>query len=190
MSAVQTAQPMTVEEFMALPVEPDNPRTYQLVEGELVVHGPSGVHANIERDLFLALADWDRAAPRRGQALVPLGTRLDELNFFIPDLLWYREGRVPGREDPAPYPLPDIAVEIRSPSTWRYDIGAKKAAYERHGLPELWLVDTVAYEVLIFRRSAPGVERFDVALELGRADVLGSPLLPGFALPLADLYPE
>ena len=44
--------------------------------------------------------------------------------------------------------MPDIAVEVRSPSTWRYDIGAKKSGYERRGLPELWLVDTRADEVL------------------------------------------
>jgi len=45
--------------------------------------------------------------------------------------------------------------EVRSASTSRYDIGAKKAAHERAGLPELWLVDTAADEVLVFRRSSP-----------------------------------
>jgi len=27
-----------------------------------------------------------------------------------------------------PQPLPDLASEVRSPTAWRYDIGAKKAA--------------------------------------------------------------
>jgi hypothetical protein len=30
-----------------------------------------------------------------------------------------------------------IDGEVRSPSTWRHDIGAKKAGYERAGLPGL-----------------------------------------------------
>ncbi len=86
--------------------------------------------------------------------------------------------------------MPDLAAEVRSPSTWRYDIGAKKAGYERHGLPELWLVDTAAEEVLVFRRSSPGATAFDVALELDRSQRLESPLLPGFGLDPAELFPR
>jgi hypothetical protein len=33
-----------------------------------------------------------------------------------------------------PSPLPQLAAEVRSPSTWRYDIGAMNAGYERDGL--------------------------------------------------------
>jgi Uma2 family endonuclease len=65
---------------------------------------------------------------------------------------------------------------------------AKKAAYEREGLRELWLVDTDAKVVLVFRRSARGVGSFDVALEID--DSLTSPQLDGFELPLVELFPE
>ncbi len=91
---------------------------------------------------------------------------LDENNCFSPDGLWYRAGREPGRSRVTPQPLPDIAVEIRLPSTWRYDIGPKKRRYEQHGLPELWLV----------------------YLELARGDELTSPQLPGFALAIDELF--
>jgi len=101
--------------------------------------------------------------------------------------MWYPEGAAPVRGDERPYPIPGIAIEVRSPSTWRYDIGAKKAAYERDGLPELWLVDTSAIEVLIFRRSDAGCPTFDVALELEAHDTLASPQLPGFALSVGTL---
>lgn len=79
-------------------------------------------------------------------------------------------------------------MEARSPSTWRYDVGSKKTAYEGHGLAELWLVDTKAEEVLVFRRSGPSGRRFDVALELGLGEGLESPLLPGFRLALDELF--
>jgi len=90
-------------------------------------------------------------------------------------------------EQETPSPLPDIAVEIRSPSTWRYDIDAKKPGYERVGLPELWLVDTAGVAIFVFRRSAPKGPRFDVALELAAQDALTSPLLPGFELAVGAL---
>ncbi len=114
----------------------------------------------------------------------PRGTNLVEGEVVM------RSERAFGHDDDPPYSLPDIAVEIRSPSTWRYDVGAKKTAYERHGLPELWLVDTAADEVLVFRRSAPDAPAFDVAEELSHGDTLTSPLLPGFALELDELFVE
>jgi Uma2 family endonuclease len=187
MTAMQTAELMTGEEFLALPPEPGS-RWRSLVEGELVMDAPRWPHNVLQTDLLLALEIWARAAPDRGRAGLPLDVQLDEYNVFEPDIVWYAAGRVPRLEDDRPYPLPDLAVEIRSPSTWAYDIGPKKAAYERHGLPELWLVDTVAAEVLVFRRSAPGAAAFDVALELGPTAVLASPLLPGFSLGLDELF--
>ena len=84
--------------------------------------------------------------------------------------------------------MPDIAAEIRSPSTWRYDIGPKMARYEQHGLPELWLVDTAADEIIIYRRSTPQSPAFDVSLQLARRRRPTSPRLPGFALPLDELF--
>lgn len=112
------------------------------------------------------------------------------VRVYAPDIRWYGKVRAPGRHAQPPSPMPDLAVEVRSPSTWRYDIGAKKAGYERRGLRELWLADTAAEEVLVFRRSSPGANNFDVALELDRTQRLESPLLPGFALDLAELFPH
>ncbi len=122
--------------------------------------------------------------------MLPLDVQLDERNVFNPDILWYAEGRAPARNAPRPSPMPDVAIEVRSPSTWQYDIGAKKAAYERHGLPELWLVDTSAEAVVVFRRSRAEARTFDLALELCRDDRLESPLLPGFRLALGELFPR
>ena len=41
-------------------------------------------------------------------------------------------------------------------------MGTKKSVYEREGLPELWLVDTDAGVLLVFRRSTPKAPSFDV----------------------------
>jgi len=121
---------------------------------------------------------------------LPLDVKIDDYNVFGPDVMWYAEGRVPERDSERPYPLPDLAVEVRSPSTWRYDIGAKKAGYERAGLSELWLVDTAADEVLVFRRSSRAAATFDVALELDAGEVLGSPQMPGLAVALTVLFAD
>jgi len=187
MTAMRTAELMTAEEFLALPSEPGS-RWRSLVEGEIVMDAPRWPHNVLQSELLVAMQSWARRAPDRGRAGLPLDVQLGQHNVFEPDIVWYAARRVPRLEDDRPYPLPDLAVEIRSPSTWVYDIGAKKTAYERHGLPELWLVDTVADELLVFRRSEPESATFDVAIELGRGDTLASPLLPGFSLPLEELF--
>lgn len=186
MEAMTVAQRMTAQEYLALPEQ----RWTELVEGELVVSHPRLIHQQLMLEIVMHLRRWTEAGPDRGEACLPLDVQLDDHNVYAPDVLWYRAGRAPHRHDPAPYPVPDLAVEVRSPSTWRYDVGAKKNLYERrHGLPELWLVDTAADGVLVFRRSAPGATTFDVAEELARGETLTSPLLPGFALPLCELFP-
>ncbi len=184
METMTVAERMTAQEFLALP----DTRWAQLVEGELVVSQPSPTHQRTTARVWRALDAWCAAGDARGEAFLPLDTGLDPSNVYAPDVLWFRSGREPADEDPRPFPLPDLAVEVRSPSTWRFDIGVKKSTYERHGLPELWLVDTAADEVLIFRRSEPPTPSFDVSEELARGDTLTSPLLPGFALTLDALF--
>jgi len=187
MTAMPVAQPMIAQEFLALPV-PERGRPWNLIDGEVVVNEPAALHGHVHTNLLLALGNWSRAKPGRGHAVLPRDVGIDRRNVFQPDVLWYAEGRLPDPYSPPPYAMPDIAIEVRSPSTWRYDIGAKKAIYERHRLPELWLADTVASTALIFRRSRPGAPGFDVAAELEAGDELTSPLLPGFALPIAEAF--
>jgi Uma2 family endonuclease len=52
------------------------------------------------------------------------------------------------------------------------------------------LIDTSARAVRIFSRSTSDTPSFDVALELDGDDALSSPRLPGFELPLSELFPE
>ena len=178
------AERLTVAQFFELPDE----RWTSLVDGEVVVNAPRARHQHAGLRLIFALTLWCNDEAGRGEATMPLGVVLDEHNYYEPDILWFREGRGPGRSDRTLQPMPDIAVEVRSPSTWRYDIGPKKARYEQHGLPELWLVDTKADVVIVFRRSRPDAPGFDVSLELGRGESLTSPLLPGFELALDELF--
>jgi Uma2 family endonuclease len=184
MSTMPVAEPITAEEYLANP--PQGRRT-ELVDGVVIVNEPRLLHQRVMRRILLALSYWTMEAPGRGEVSLPLDVRLDDHNVFAPDILWYADGHVPA--DAAwPYPIPDLAVEVRSPSTWRYDIGAKKARYEQFGLPELWLVDTAADVVIAFRRSSPQAPEFDVALDFTRAQSLTSPLLPGFALALDTVF--
>jgi Uma2 family endonuclease len=182
---MSTVTRMTAEEYFAVSVEGD--RT-QLVDGVMIVNEPTLLHNLAQVNILTELVTWIRAAPGRGFASTPTDVVPDEHNVFGPDVVWLSEGRVPERLDKRLEGLPDLAVEVRSPSTWRYDIGKKRAAYERAGLPELWLVDTASRTVLVCRRSAGDAPSFDLELELSEADELTSPQLPGFSLPVERVF--
>jgi Uma2 family endonuclease len=182
---MRTATRMTAAEYHAVTVEGDRK---QLVDGQIVVDEPKPIHGLLQLRLGTALANWVYGGERRGMALMPTGVEMDEYNVYGPDVLWFRSGRIPTDLNAYPEHVPDLCVEIRSPSTWRYDLGAKKRVYEEGGLPELWLVDHISDSVLVYRRSEPGAPTFDVALDLGPGDTLESPMLPGFAVSLDELF--
>jgi Uma2 family endonuclease len=180
-----TAQRITAERYYEITVEGDR---MQLVDGQIVVNEPKAVHSILQTRLVIALGIWTRAGEGRGLAMTPTDIRMDEYNVYGPDLLWFRQERIPADLRGYPEHVPDLCVEIRSASTWRYDVGAKKRIYEQGGLPELWLVDDRSYTILVYRRSSPAEPTFDVALELRGGDTLGSPMLPDFALTLEELF--
>jgi Uma2 family endonuclease len=189
MDAVTATTQMTAAEFLLLP-KPTTASRMELVDGEIVLSQPRWKHNGAQTALVSALSTWARAGDGRGRAGLPLDVRFDDRNVHAPDVVWYREGRVPAMDDPPPYPVPDLVVEVRSPSTWRYDIGAKKRNYEAHGVAELWLVDTSSAVVFAFHRSTPTAPYFDLALELGSGEALTSPLLPGFTLAVGEIFAD
>jgi Uma2 family endonuclease len=160
----------------------------QLIDGEVVMDEPTVRHQVVVMRILRALQDWTWAVPGRGEVYIPINVLMDEHNVFGPDLSYLREDRVPTDDVHHIDGPPDLAVEVRSPSTWRYNVGKKMRSYERRGLPELWLVDSPVATVLVYRRSRRDVPDFDVALELTRGESLTSPLLPGFALALDEVF--
>jgi Uma2 family endonuclease len=119
-----TATRMTAEEFFAVSVEGDHK---QLVDGAIVVAEPRPIHSVLQGRLHLTLALWVDAAEGRGLVLLPTDVVLDEFNVYGPDLIWIAERHRPSNLRERLARVPELCVEIRSPGTWRYDVGAKKS---------------------------------------------------------------
>lgn len=185
MTLMRLSTPTTVEEFLARPL-PERGIS-ELIGGEVVVNDPDFRHQRLVTGLAAEIEMWCRAAPERGVPVINIDTRVGG-DILQPDIQWYAHGRVMNDPTTRPQPLADLVVEVRSPSTWSRDVGAKRSAYERHGAQELWLVDPLSQTVMVFRRSTPDTRVFDVALDLDADAALTSPLLPGFAVPLARLF--
>lgn len=175
---------MTAEDYFV--ATEGDPRT-QLVDGVVIVNEPKYRHQRLVGLIFRRLAEWTESPSGSGLASIPTDVVIDDRNVFAPDVWWV--------EDPARVRLddllagtPDLVVEVRSPSTWRYDTGVKRRRYQEAGASELWLVDTVAESVLVLCRSQPDTG-FDQETTVRPGEVLTSPLLPGFVLRVDELFP-
>lgn len=173
---------ITADEFFALPGEQ---RHTQLIDGEIVVNAPSMRHQEVLYWIAYELETFRRANPGAGKPGLEADLPAGEFDVYVPDLWWATPARMPGDRFEV---MPDLAIEVRSPSTWRFDVGTKKRGYEAAGLPELWLVDTARDRVIVHRRSQPDVATFDVTFEVGPGEVLSTPLLPDLALDVAELF--
>jgi Uma2 family endonuclease len=82
---------------------------------------------------------------------------------------------------------PDLVVEIISPNSLRYDRGAKRIAYLRAGVDELWLIDTAAKSLEVYRRK----ESPDFPIvTLKPGESYSCALFPGLKLLLDEIFVE
>jgi Uma2 family endonuclease len=99
---------------------------------------------------------------------------------FVSYERWPRSRRVP--EDAAWDVVPELAIEVVSPTNLAEDLLAKVGEYLRVGVRQVWVIYPAAAQVHV--HESPTHIRV-----LGRGDELdGGPLLPGFRLPLAELF--
>jgi Uma2 family endonuclease len=82
---------------------------------------------------------------------------------------------------------PDLVVEILSPSTSGKDMIVKRALYERHGVPEYWIVDP---ETRVVYQFVLTTGRYAGARELSAGMRLESATLDGVAFAVDELFPR
>lgn len=70
---------------------------------------------------------------------------------------------------------PDWVAEVLSPSTASYDRTTKLSAYERAGVPEVWLIDPRDRTVTIYRMAAGRYTQPVVLTLRGRTDITAVP---------------
>ncbi len=103
----------------------------------------------------------------------------------VPDVSFTRWEKFPGGTlptTPIPDLVPDLAIEVLSPSNTAGEMRRKLKDYFLTGTVLVWLVDPVRRTVTV--HTAP-----DEAKELGEADTLeGGTLLPGLKLPVRRLF--
>lgn len=130
---------LTYEDYAGVPEEAGY--QYELIDGVLVRDPtPSFHHQRVSRRLQRLLEDYFWEKDPGGELFnAPLDLALGEYTVIQPDLL-YLPGSRPARRMPLDT-LPELVVEILSPSTSRKDRVTKLNHYQAAGIPHYWIVD-------------------------------------------------
>lgn len=175
---------LSADEFMALPL---NLKLYELVRGRLVKVPMTGYeHGEIESNIMFALQQHVR--PRGlgqitpGDVMFRLEQNPDTLRQ--PDVAFVRTDRLPPREQRRSYSpvVPDLAVEIRSPSNTVRELAEKVADYLRAGVRLVWVVDLDTQTVTV---HTPGAVPLTLSVH---EEITGGEVLPEFRCPVAAFF--
>jgi len=148
--AVETTRKLSYEEFLDFEGEDETLR-YEWVDGELVVSPAAGlphqlVVAHLWRELIRLGDDQGH-----GLTLTQMTFRVSLTRARIPDFVFISQAKLPllakGRDLPV---VPDLVVEILSPSTAATDLRDKRDDYRATGVPAYWIVDPEGRSVTVW----------------------------------------
>jgi Uma2 family endonuclease len=158
---------------------------YELNDGRLVVTAPPGdLHARRQAKIiqYLGSEGEDKAHGEvRGEVAIILRRNPDRV--VGADAAFILNKSLPVRKSAEGYLLtiPELVVEVRSKNDSRPEIAAKNDEYFDAGVELIWIIDPEARSVTISRRG-----QIDEILQV--ADTLTCQLIPGFSIPVANLF--
>jgi Uma2 family endonuclease len=184
-ATMSTTTQMTADELLRMP---RGEQRHELVDGELITMSPAGSeHGAIIWEFAAVLANFIRQHKlgRGFSSETGFVLRTNPDTVRCADAAFVRRERIeqtglPKGFYPGP---PDLAVEVISPSDTIRKVDEKVDDWLAHGAVEVWTIHPGRQSVTIYRSPT------DFTM-LTRDDTLESPqLLPGFRLPVRDIFP-
>jgi Uma2 family endonuclease len=125
----------------------------ELIDGVMIVHSPATLRHDDVAGFLRGLMRFYAAAKRLGSVLGPDGlVRIKKGRRVGADIFFLDQDRVP-KPLPKEYKgVPDLFVEVLSPSNRDYDLDDKRSIYHEAGVKEIWFVDPDQEFILLDRR--------------------------------------
>ena len=184
---IVTGARMSIAEFLDLP-DTEERNKMELDDGELyIMPRPRREHQSTLFWLIWHIADYIRSfADPPAEAYPDLVVVLSRSprRVLVPDLTIILSDRSDIFVDGYAEGTPDIVVEILSTDRNR-DLDRKRLLYAEAGVSEYWIFDPVNDTALLLElRDGDYASRALLTV----SDTLTTPLLPGLAIPLADVF--
>ena len=169
--AAATGAGLTYEDLVNLP---EDGRRYEILDGDLVVTAsPITRHQRVSRNLAVALHLHVREKGLGEVFNAPIDVLLDRHTIVVPDLVFISTARSSIIQRHGIVGVPDLLVEILSPSTAERDRDTKAKLYARFGVDHYWIVDAESEELQVYMRD--GASYREPVIHRGRAVVRAAP---------------
>lgn len=178
------AKLITIAEFEAFIAKPENSeRRFELINGEVIEKMPTEEHgviaSNLHGQLFIYLQQ-----NKIGRLIIEGRFKIpdDEHNARLPDIAFTRAERaLPVTKHGAVPQMPDLAVEIKSPTDSVIAMREKALYYLKNGASMVWLVYPEKATVEIHTPE-------DLRVLASDDHIDGGDVLPGFSLLVSDIF--
>jgi len=177
---------LTYDDFVLFP---DDGLRHELIDGEhYVTPSPNTKHQQVVLKLGARIFGWVERTGAGKVFIAPFDVVFTRFDVVEPDVIYMSSERAAQVLTSANVQgVPELVVEVGSPSTRRRDETLKRTLYENAGVSEYWVADPELDVVRLYRREGL---RFMKPVELSAAarDVLTTQLLPGLELSLEDIF--
>jgi Uma2 family endonuclease len=120
-------------------------------------------------------------------ARAPIGVFMPGCDPVQPDYLLIRKERAAIIENGRINGVPDLIVEVLSPSHPRLDTTIKRAAYARAGVPEYWIVRPATRDIMVYWQPEQDFGDFAQSRLIASDGILESPTMP-ISQRIADFF--
>lgn len=135
---------LTYDDYLLIP---DDGNRHEIIDGRHYMNAaPNPVHQLISRHIQFQLMEQLEFTGLADVFNAPADVYFDHFNVVQPDLVVVLKSR-PIISKTKIEGVPDLVVEILSPSTRALDLKLKRTLFEKFGVPEYWIVDPDACSV-------------------------------------------
>lgn len=174
----------TADDLWEMSAQADDETRLELIDGVIYRMTPTGgEHGEVVTEFTLFIGGHVKANKLGRVTAAETGYRLAPKTVVAPDIGFIAAARAPARLPKKYIPLaPDLAVEVVSPSDTYSRVMKKVNLFLQFGTRTVWVVDPDEKTVAV--HTAAGVRTLTVN------DILdGGDVLPGFKLPVKDIFP-
>jgi Uma2 family endonuclease len=186
--AAQVDPRLTYDDFVRFP---DDGQRHEIIDGaHHVTPSPDVRHQVIVVRLVVEVAAYLKQHPVGRVFVAPLDVVLSNHDVVEPDLLYVASDQYAIMTEKNIQGPPALVVEVLSHSSRKRDAQTKRLLFERTGVREYWLIDPELDTVQVLRLSPEGKLVRVIELSADDDETLTTPLLPGCAIALRDLFGE
>jgi Uma2 family endonuclease len=115
---------------------------FELIDGNIMKQNfPSLKHQNVVVNLIGIFRSFLKSNPIGSVLCAPFGVFLNENTQLQPDIIFVGTAQKDIAQSDGIYGVPDLLIEVMSPSSMEIDRFKKFEIYEQAGVAEYWLID-------------------------------------------------